>query len=82
MKVLDFGLAKMRALNSHRADVTTIAGTRQGVVMGTAASWRRNRPAARPWITAPTSGASAWFSTNWSRDAASAGRPAARRGIA
>jgi serine/threonine protein kinase/tetratricopeptide (TPR) repeat protein len=37
VKVLDFGLAKMRTLDSHRADVTTIAGTRQGVVMGTAA---------------------------------------------
>ena len=37
VKVLDFGLAKMRKLDSHRADVTTIAGPRQGVVMGTAA---------------------------------------------
>ena len=37
VKVLDFGLAKIRALDTHRADVTTIAGTRQGVVMGTAA---------------------------------------------
>ena len=37
MKVLDFGLAKMRAPATHQADVTTIAGTRQGVVMGTAA---------------------------------------------
>ena len=37
VKVLDFGLAKMRAPASHQADVTTIAGTRQGAVMGTAA---------------------------------------------
>ena len=37
MKVLDFGLAKMRATARHQADVTTIVGTRQGVVMGTAA---------------------------------------------
>ena len=37
MKVLDFGLAKMRAAATPQADVTTIAGTRQGVVMGTAA---------------------------------------------
>ena len=37
VKVLDFGLAKMRATARHQADVTTIAGTRQGVVMGTAA---------------------------------------------
>ena len=37
VKVLDFGLAKMRTSDSHRADVTRIAGTRQGVVMGTAA---------------------------------------------
>jgi eukaryotic-like serine/threonine-protein kinase len=37
VKVLDFGLAKRRTLDSHHADVTTIAGTRQGVVMGTAA---------------------------------------------
>ena len=37
VKVLDFGLAKMRAPTTPQADVTTIAGTRQGVVMGTAA---------------------------------------------
>src|SRR5687768_7693651 len=37
VKVLDFGLAKMRAPATHQADVTTIAGTRQGVVKGTAA---------------------------------------------
>ena len=37
MKVLDFGLAKMRAPATPQADVTTIAGTRQGVVMGTVA---------------------------------------------
>ena len=37
VKVLDFGLAKMRAPATHQADVTTMAGTRQGVVMGTAA---------------------------------------------
>ena len=37
VKVLDFGLAKMRAPATHKADVTPIAGTRQGVVMGTAA---------------------------------------------
>ena len=37
MKVLDFGLAKMRVPATHQADVTTMAGTRQGVVMGTAA---------------------------------------------
>ena len=36
VKVLDFGLAKMRVQASHQPDVT-IASTRQGVVMGTAA---------------------------------------------
>ncbi|MEO7275896.1 MAG: serine/threonine-protein kinase, partial [Vicinamibacterales bacterium] len=36
-KVLDFGLAKMRASTTPQADVTTLAGTRQGVVMGTLA---------------------------------------------
>ena len=36
-KLLDFGLAKMRAPTTPQADVTTMAGTRQGVVMGTAA---------------------------------------------
>jgi serine/threonine protein kinase/tetratricopeptide (TPR) repeat protein len=36
VKVLDFGLAKSGPA-THQADVTTIAGTRQGVVMGTAA---------------------------------------------
>ena len=37
VKLLDFGLAKMRAPATAQADVTTMAGTRQGVVMGTAA---------------------------------------------
>jgi serine/threonine protein kinase/tetratricopeptide (TPR) repeat protein len=37
VKVLDFGLAKMRAVATPQPDMTTIAGTRQGVVMGTAA---------------------------------------------
>src|SRR5215213_166272 len=37
VKVLDFGLAKIRASTTPHADVTTIAGTRHGVVMGTAA---------------------------------------------
>src|SRR5262245_40822494 len=37
VKVLDFGLAKMLAPAGHQADVTTIACTRQGVVMGSAA---------------------------------------------
>ena len=37
VKVLDFGLAKMRAPASHQPDVMTITSTRQGVVMGTAA---------------------------------------------
>jgi tetratricopeptide (TPR) repeat protein/predicted Ser/Thr protein kinase len=37
VKLLDFGLAKMRAPAAQQADATTIAGTRQGVVMGTAA---------------------------------------------
>jgi eukaryotic-like serine/threonine-protein kinase len=37
VKVLDFGLAKMRVPATHQADVTMIAGTRQGVVMGTVA---------------------------------------------
>jgi len=36
VKVLDFGLAKSGPATLH-ADVTTMAGTRQGVVMGTAA---------------------------------------------
>jgi serine/threonine protein kinase/tetratricopeptide (TPR) repeat protein len=36
VKVLDFGLAKSGPATPH-AEVTTIAGTRQGVVMGTAA---------------------------------------------
>ena len=37
VRVLDFGLAKMRTPDRHQVDVTTMAGTRQGVVMGTAA---------------------------------------------
>jgi serine/threonine protein kinase/tetratricopeptide (TPR) repeat protein len=35
VKVLDFGVAKMRA--AHQADVTTVADTRRGAVIGTAA---------------------------------------------
>ena len=37
VKVLDFGLAKMRTPATQPADMTTIAGVRQGVVMGTVA---------------------------------------------
>ncbi len=37
VKVLDFGLAKMRVPATHQTDLITIAGTRQGVVMGTVA---------------------------------------------
>jgi eukaryotic-like serine/threonine-protein kinase len=37
VKVLDFGLAKMRALAAPEADGATMTGTRHGVVMGTAA---------------------------------------------
>ena len=37
VKVLDFGLAKMRVAVTPQPEVTTIAGTRQGVVIGTAA---------------------------------------------
>ena len=36
-KLLDFGLAKMRAQASREGDVTTMAGTIQGVVVGTIA---------------------------------------------
>jgi serine/threonine protein kinase/tetratricopeptide (TPR) repeat protein len=36
-KLLDFGLAKMRAQAAREADFTTTAGTMQGVVVGTAA---------------------------------------------
>jgi serine/threonine protein kinase/tetratricopeptide (TPR) repeat protein len=37
VKVLDFGLAKMRTPDSDHVDLTTVAGTRPGIVMGTAA---------------------------------------------
>jgi serine/threonine protein kinase/tetratricopeptide (TPR) repeat protein len=43
VKVLDFGLATMRVPASHEADVTAIAGTGQGVVMGTAAYMAREQ---------------------------------------
>jgi tRNA A-37 threonylcarbamoyl transferase component Bud32/tetratricopeptide (TPR) repeat protein len=36
-KLLDFGLAKMHAQTSREADITTVPGTIQGAVMGTAA---------------------------------------------
>jgi eukaryotic-like serine/threonine-protein kinase len=35
--VLDFGLAKMQPSGAHHVDVTTMAGTVQGMVLGTAA---------------------------------------------
>jgi eukaryotic-like serine/threonine-protein kinase len=35
--VLDFGLAKMQPSGAHHVDLTTMAGTQQGVVIGTAA---------------------------------------------
>ena len=37
VKVLDFGLAKMRTPATPQTDLITVAGTRQGIVMGTAA---------------------------------------------
>ncbi len=37
VKVLDFGLAKMRMAGTAQPEMTTIAGTRHGVVMGTVA---------------------------------------------
>ncbi|MCC7009009.1 MAG: protein kinase [Acidobacteria bacterium] len=37
LKVLDFGVAKMRTQPHHAVDATTVVGTRQGVVVGTAA---------------------------------------------
>ena len=37
VKVLDFGVAKMRESGAESADVTTIAGTRHGAVIGTTA---------------------------------------------
>ncbi len=37
VKVLDFGLAKIDVAAAEHADLTTMAGTRQGVVMGTVA---------------------------------------------
>ena len=37
VKVLDFGVAKMLAPGTQQADATTIAGTRQGAVIGTVA---------------------------------------------
>jgi tetratricopeptide (TPR) repeat protein/predicted Ser/Thr protein kinase len=37
VKVLDFGIAKMRGVDAAQPDLTTVTATRQGVVIGTAA---------------------------------------------
>jgi eukaryotic-like serine/threonine-protein kinase len=66
-KLLDFGLAKMRGQTSREADFTTMAGTIQGVVVGTIAYMAPEQAAVSRSITAPTSGASAWCFTKWPR---------------
>ena len=67
VKVLDFGLAKMRVPATRQADVTTIAGTQLGVVMGTVAYMAPEQASGERSITVPTSGASARSSMKWPR---------------
>jgi tRNA A-37 threonylcarbamoyl transferase component Bud32 len=55
VKVLDFGLARAASDDVHL--------TQSGAVVGTQASWRRSRPAARKWILAATCSPSAACST-------------------
>ena len=83
-KILDFGLAKMRATaQAPGATVTTMAGTRQGVVLGTAAYMAPEQvrgeavdDRADLWSVRPGA------LRNGQGHAAPAGRPAARRGVA
>ena len=63
VKVLDFGLAKAMDSPAVSPSVsmspTTPAMTQVGMILGTAAYCRRNRPAAERWTNGPTSGRSA-----------------------
>ena len=68
VKVLDFGLAKAPeetppATHLSHSPTLSLGGTRQGVILGTAAYMALNKRAARPWIVAWTSGHSAACST-------------------
>jgi serine/threonine protein kinase len=64
IKVLDFGLVKAMIAAEAPSDSTeTIDQTQQGTILGTA-GYMRNRPGARPRISAPISGRSASCSTS------------------
>ena len=83
VKVLDFGLAKMRAPATPQADVTTIAGDAAGCrdgnrrLHGAGAGPRRGRGSPRRHLERRPGAL-----RNGQGDAARAGRPAARRGVA
>ncbi|MBK5295328.1 MAG: serine/threonine protein kinase [Acidobacteriia bacterium] len=70
VKILDFGLAKVAEEtvttgNPDTSPTLTMAATRMGAILGTAAYIRRSRHADRWRTSAPTFGRSAWCCMRW-----------------
>jgi serine/threonine-protein kinase len=74
VKVLDFGLAKAldddpATASAHNSPTISLAATRAGVILGTAAYMSPQQARASPPTAAPISGPSAWSCSSCSRDA-------------
>ena len=81
MKVLDFGLAKTMAADASparmRSPTVTVDGTREGVILGTAAYMSPEQARGRPSTSGPTLG----VRLRAVRDAQRAGRVSGRDGL-